>query len=159
ATGHERVLAALQQALDDDEGIIVVTGPAGAGKTLLCHLLLDRLGDDVTAAFLTYCHIADRTGLLQAILYDLNQPYANLSESELRLSLTEFLLKNFTDGRYTVLLIDEAQQLTPDVLEELRLLSNLEAADGKAVQIVLVGQPHLLTTLRQPSQAAFNQRV
>jgi general secretion pathway protein A len=159
ATGHERVLAALQRAIADDESLIVLSGAPGTGKTLLCHLLLDRLGNEVTAAFLTYCHISNRAGLLQAILYDLDQPYADLTESELRLHLTDFLLKNFADGRRTVLLIDEAQQLSAELLEELRLLSNLEASDGKAVQIVLVGQPHLLTVLRQPALAAFNQRV
>jgi type II secretory pathway predicted ATPase ExeA len=159
ATGHERALAQLLGAIADDEGLAVLTGPPGTGKTLLCHCLLERLGQDVTIAYLTNSHVEGRAGLLQAILYDLSQPYAGRTEQELRLALTDFLLENYRGGRRTVLIVDEAQNLPPDLLEELRLLGNLEGRQGRAVQVLLVGQPSLLETLRLPNLAAFNQRL
>jgi type II secretory pathway predicted ATPase ExeA len=159
ATSHEQALAQLLQAIAADEGLAVLTGAPGTGKTLLCHCLLERLGQDVTIAYLTNSHVEGRAGLLQAILYDLSQPYAGRTEQELRLALTEFLLENYRAGRRTVLIVDEAQNLPPDLLEELRLLGNLEGRQGRAVQVVLVGQPSLLETLRLPSLAAFAQRL
>src|SRR5262249_5885044 len=138
------------QAIADDEGLAVLTGAVGTGKTLLCHCLLERLGPQASTAFVTNSHLADRAGLFQAILYDLSLPYQGLSEQELRLALTDYLLQNYSGGRRTVILIDEVHHLTPDLLEELRLLGNLEARGGKAVQAVLVGQPALLETLRRP---------
>ena len=97
--------------------------------------------------------------LLQAILYDLSLPYEGRGEQEMRLALTDHLLRGYEEGRGTVLVVDEAQHLTPDLLEELRLLGNLEARSGKAVQVVLVGQPALLETLRRPELAALWQRL
>jgi len=159
ATTHERALARLLQAIHDDEGLLLVTGEPGTGKTLLCHRLLERLGAEVTSAFLTNSHFRDRAGLLQAILYDLSQPYAGLGEQELRLALTDFLLNTYNSGRRAVILLDEAQHLTPDLLEELRLLGNLEARHGKAVQVVLLGQQGLAETLRRPELAGLGQRL
>ncbi|HZY83277.1 MAG TPA: AAA family ATPase [Gemmataceae bacterium] len=159
ATSHERALARLLAGLGAGEGLLQVGGAAGTGKTLLCHLLLDRLGPDVTTAFLTNSHLRDRTGLFQAILFDLSLPYQGLGEQEARLALTEHLLKAFAGGRRTVLLVDEAHHLSSDLLEELRLLGNLEGRSGKAIQVVLLGLPALAETLRLPELAAFRQRL
>src|SRR5262249_23871086 len=141
ATGHEHALQRLLIALEDDEGIVLLSGEPGTGKTLLCHCLLERLGTGVTSAFLPLGRAGDRAGLLQAILSDLSLPYVGRSEQDARLALTDFLLNNFAGGKKTVLVMDEAQHLGPDLLEELRLLGNLEARQGKAVQIVLAAQP------------------
>jgi type II secretory pathway predicted ATPase ExeA len=108
---------------------------------------------------LTNGRAGSRAGLLQAILYDLSLPYEGRGEQELRLALTEHLLKSYEEGRSTLLILDEAQDLTPDLLEELRLLGNLESRSGRAVQVVLVGQPTLLETLRRRELAALWQRV
>lgn len=159
ATTHERALERLLQGLRQGEGVALLTGEPGTGKTLLCHCLLERLRPDTVTAFLVNSHLNSRFDLLQAILYDLSQPYEGRSEQELRLRLTEFLLHTFASGRRTVLLVDEAQHLAPDLLEELRLLGNLEAGLGKAVQILLVAQPALLHTLQRPELAALNQRL
>ncbi len=97
--------------------------------------------------------------MLQALLYDLSLPYQQRGEQEMRLALTDHLLRGYEKGRSTILVLDEAQHLTPDLLEELRLLGNLEAPSGKAVQVVLVGQPALLETLRRPELASFAQRL
>ena len=159
ATSHERALAALLQALADGEGIALLTGEPGTGKTLLCHCLLERLGEDTTSAFLTHSHLRDRVSLLQTILFDLSLPYEGRSEQELRLALTDFLLKNFGEGRRTVLVMDEAQHLSADLLEELRMLGNLEARHGKALQVVLASQPSLLEKLRYPPLSILSQRL
>jgi type II secretory pathway predicted ATPase ExeA len=159
ATGHEHALARLERALGDGEGLALLTGGPGAGKTLLCHCLLERLGPDVSSAFLTNSHFGSRAGLLQAILYDLSLPYEGRGEQELRLTLTDFLLRHYAEGRGTVLVVDEAQHLTPDLLEELRLLGNLEARHGPALQVVLAAQPALLDTLRLPELASLGQRL
>jgi type II secretory pathway predicted ATPase ExeA len=159
ATAHEQALARIHQAITDDEGLILLTGEPGTGKTLLCHCLLERLGPGVASAFVTNSHFPNRAGLLQAVLYDLSLPYQGQGEQELRLALTDYLLKNCQEGRRAVLVVDEAQHLTPDLLEELRLLGNLEAQEAKAIQVVLAGQPALEKTLRRPELAAFNQRA
>jgi type II secretory pathway predicted ATPase ExeA len=159
ATGHEQALQRLLRALDDGEGPVLLTGAPGTGKTLLCHCLLERLGPDVTSAFLTQGHFGGRAGLLQAILYDLSQPHEGRGEQELRLSLTDHLLRNYADGKRALVIVDEAQHLSPDLLEELRLLGNLEARQGKAVQVVLAAQPSLIVTLGRPDLASLSQRL
>jgi general secretion pathway protein A len=159
ATSHERALDRLLQGLRHGEGLALLTGEPGTGKTLLCHCLLERLGPETTTAFLTNSHLAERTDLFQAILYDLSQPWEGRCEQELRLRLTEFFLKNFSAGKRTLVVVDEAQHLTPDLLEELRLLGNLEAGLGKAVQVILAGQPSVLQTLQRPELAALSQRL
>jgi type II secretory pathway predicted ATPase ExeA len=159
ATSHENALGRLLQAVTDDEGAALLTGDPGTGKTLVCHRLLERLGADVASILLTHSHFSGRAGLLQAILFDLSIPYEGRSEQELRLALTDHLLKNYGAGRRTVLIVDEAHHLTPDLLEELRLLGNLESRHGKAVQVVLAAQPRLLEMLRRPQLASFSQRL
>src|SRR5262245_35440666 len=88
ATGHERALRRLLQALADVEGLVLLTGGPGTGKTLLGRCLLERLGPDLNSALLTNSHLHDRAALLQALLYDLSLPYEQRSEQELRLTLT-----------------------------------------------------------------------
>jgi type II secretory pathway predicted ATPase ExeA len=159
ATTHERALARLLQGLADDEGVVLLTAAPGMGKTLLCHVLLERLPGETSSALLTNSHCRGRLGLLQAILFDLSLPHEGRGEQELRLALTDFLLKNYAAGRRTVLIVDEAQHLASDQLEELRLLGNLEARDGKAFQLVLAAQPAIEETLRRPRLAALRQRL
>lgn len=159
ATAHECVLARLLQAIHGDEGLTLLTGDVGTGKTLICHQLLARLAPEATTAFITNSHLADRVGLFQAFLFDLSLPYQGLSEQELRLSVTDFLLTNYAARKRTVLIVDEAHHLGPDLLEEVRLLGNLEARGGKAFQAILVAQPHILETLKRPELAAFQQRL
>jgi type II secretory pathway predicted ATPase ExeA len=158
ATAHERALARLLEGLADGEGLVLLTGEPGTGKTLLCHCLLERLGE-ATSVFLTHGRFAGRSGLLQAILYDLSLPHRAWAEQELRLALTDFLLANYANGKTTVLVVDEAHHLEPDLLEELRLLGNLESRSGKALQVVLAAQPSLLATLSRPDLVSLSQRL
>jgi type II secretory pathway predicted ATPase ExeA len=159
ASSHEVALARMLQGIGDGEGFLVLAGEPGIGKTLLCHVLIERLGSDINCAFLTNSHFASRSALLQAILFEFSLPYEDKGEQELRLELTECLLSNYAANRRTLVVIDEAQNLNADLLEELRLLGNLEAQGGKAVHIVIVGQPSLLDTLTQPESASLRQRI
>jgi general secretion pathway protein A len=159
STVHESTLAALGRGLAEDESFVLMTGDAGTGKTLLGFLLLERLQDKVASAFLTNSHFADRSALLQAILYDLGLPYDEGTEQTLRLRLTDQLLKSCAADRRTILIVDEAHHLNADLLEEMRLLANLEAGGGKALQIVLLAQPSLTRSLRQPGLESLHQRM
>lgn len=159
STTHETALARLTGALEDQEGLMLVTGDPGTGKTLLCHHLLSGLDSKVTTVFLSNSHFCDRASLLQAILFELSLPYTGLSEQELRLSLTEFLLRNYGEGRRALLVVDEAHHLSADLLEELRLLGNLEGREGKTIQVILVAQPAILETICRTEMASFSQRL
>ncbi len=159
ASVHESALTALARGIAQDEGILLVTGDPGLGKTLLGYVLLERLDKEAVSAFLTNSHFADRAALLQAILYDLGLPHDNAGEQSLRLRLTDQLLKNCAAKKRTVLTIDEAHHLNADLLEELRLLANLEAGSGKALQIVLLAQPKILPALKQAGLESLQQRI
>lgn len=165
ATNHEYALARLLAGLGDGEGALVLTGGPGLGKTLLAHALLDRAGvrpgeaGDAEAVFLTGTPSRDRAGLFQALLYDLSLPHEGRGEQEMRLALIEHFLTRYAAGVRFLLVIDEAQHLTVEQLEELRLLGNLEGAKGKVVQVVLIGSPTLLATLALPELASLRQRV
>jgi type II secretory pathway predicted ATPase ExeA len=159
ATAHEAALAPLSAALADDAGLMLLTGQPGSGKTLLGQVLLERLGDKVHSAFLTNSHFPDRAALLQAILFDLGLPFEDGSEQVLRLRLTDFLLKSCAEGKRTVVIVDEAHLLSADLLEELRLLGNLEAGSGKAFQAVCLAQPLIAETIKQPLLQGWRQRM
>ncbi len=159
ATLHEATLAALRRGIAGDEGFVLLTGEPGSGKTLLAYLLLERLDENTVSAFLTNSHFADRAALLQAILYDLGLPHDGDQEQILRLRLTDHLLKSCAAKRRTLVIIDEAHHLNSDLLEELRLLANLEAGSGKAVQFVLIAQPKIVATLAQPGLESLQQRI
>ena len=157
ATSHELALAPLRQAVADGEAFALLLGEPGTGKTLLCHRLLE--GETAATAFLTNSHFPGRAGLLQAILFDLALPHDVGGEQALRLALTDFLLKNLAQDRRTLLVVDEAHHLTPDLLEELRLLSNVESGRRKALQIVLAGQPGFEKLMATSTLGAFRQRL
>jgi type II secretory pathway predicted ATPase ExeA len=159
ATGHEAALASLRRGLADDESQVLLSGAPGTGKTLLGYTLLERLASEYDTAFLTNGWLADRTALLQAILFDLGLPFETGAEQVLRLRLTDHLLTTCAAGRRTLLVIDEAHHLGADLLEELRLLGNLEAGSGKAVQVVLLAQPAIAANLQRPELAALRQRL
>ena len=158
STPHEQALAPLLRALRDDEGLAVLVGEPGTGKTLLGHILLERTGASENA-FLGHSHFPDRRSLLQTILFDLALPHDDdVSEQTLRLRLIEHALKTAASGKRLICVVDEAHHLSVDMLEELRLLGNLEAG-RKAFQVVCLAQPELLVTLKQPKMASWNQRL
>ncbi len=159
SSGHESVLKALRAAIQEHQAFAVLTGEPGTGKTLILHRLAESLDSQRLITWISNTHLPDPAALFQTLLYDLNRLQEGKSEQELRLAVTDLLLQSYQDGKPVVLLIDEAHHLRPEVLEELRLLTNLEARDGKALQVVLAGLPSLLQTLRLPELASLLQRI
>lgn len=159
ATGHEQALDRVCQAIEDEEGLILLSGEAGLGKTIVARRLLETLPEETRPVLLTNSHFAERVDLLHAILYELGLPYLGLGEQDARIAVTESCLEFFGEGGKTLIVLDEAQQLSPDLLEELRLLSNLEGKDGRAVQILLLAMPEFEETLNRPGMTSFRQRL
>jgi type II secretory pathway predicted ATPase ExeA len=138
----------------------LIDGPPGTGKTLVARKWLEHLLPDVPRVVVPSARADGPGELHQAILFDLAQPYHGLSEQELRLAVTGHLLDAAVEGAYpTVLVLDEAQHLGRTVLEELRLLGNLETRQGAALFIVLVAQPALRETLATPGLEPLAQRL
>ena len=135
-------LEALLYAITHDEGIVKVTGEVGSGKTMLCRVLMERLPDNVETIYLANPSLA-RDEILFAVADELKVELANDRPSRLMRALLEHLIAVYAEGRRVVVLIDEAHAMPRETLEEIRLLSNLEANRHKLLQIVLFGQPEL----------------
>ncbi|MFN2432431.1 MAG: AAA family ATPase [Gemmatimonadota bacterium] len=155
---HLEALEHLKYGIQERMGFVVVTGEVGTGKTTILRSLLDSLEADTNTAFVFNTRITVKQ-LLKGILTDLGLDAAGLEKDEMVQALNEFLLRQLEERRNTVVVIDEAQNLTPEVLEELRLLSNLETAQAKLLQILLVGQPELNYVLNLPQLRQLRQRI
>jgi len=157
---HNEALAALYYGVRWHKGFIVVTGEVGTGKTLLlrCLLRLLRASKDVSYAYLFNSRLAP-TEFLQYIVSDFGLPSSGKNKGELLLDLGQFLIARGSKKLTTVLIIDEAHHLSEEILEEVRLLSNLETTDEKLLQIVLVGQPELDEKLDSIELRQLKQRI
>jgi general secretion pathway protein A len=155
---HQEALGHLLYGIEERKGFITVTGEVGTGKTLLCRALLDRLGCHVRTALIFNSFMLE-IELLRAINEDFGIPQGGVTRKELIDHLNQYLIGEFSAGRNAVLIIDEAQNLAPPVLEQIRMLSNLETERGKLLQIVLVGQPELRQQLARPELRQLNQRI
>jgi len=157
---HNEALAALYYGVRWHKGFVVVTGEVGTGKTLLLRCLLRLLKEskDVAYAYVFNGRLSP-TEFLQYILSDLGLQASGKNKSELLLELGEFLVSRGSKKLTTVLIIDEAHLLSEDILEEIRLLSNLETPDDKLLQIVLVGQPELDDKLDSLGLRQLKQRI
>jgi type II secretory pathway predicted ATPase ExeA len=149
----------MRYCITEGRGIGLVTGEPGTGKSLVCRRLAHSLADAYATAIITNTNMTSVKALLQAILYDLDLPFRGMDEQDLRLMLTDHLLGKHSSGGRTVLLIDEAQNLSLPLFEELRMLGNLEGDATKLVQIVLFGHSRLGLVLRRPELETFNQRI
>ncbi len=156
---HKEALSHLLYGVSQRKGIIVITGEIGTGKTTLCRFFLSQLGENVKTAFILNPNFSE-VQLLEAIIRDFG---ITINKKKTRLSLiwelNKFLLNESSSGNNVVLIIDEAQNLKPAQLEQVRLLSNLETEKDKLLQIILVGQPELNYKLDLYELRQLQQRV
>ncbi len=157
---HKEALDHLLYGINERKGFIVITGGIGTGKTTLCRTLLSQL-DTQTKSALVFSSFISGVELLKIINHEfgIQMDPADEGKKDYVDALNKFLLKTFSDGGNSVLLMDEAQNLTPDHLEQIRMLSNLETEREKLIQIVLVGQSELGELLATPSLKQLNERV
>jgi general secretion pathway protein A len=155
---HRKTLAQLQYGTQERKGFIVLTGKAGTGKTTVIHALRRRLGDHTAVS-----HVFNSTlpfdGLLECVLGDLGIATPAESRAQRLMVLNTLLIERERRGQNTVLIVDEAQNLSPETLEAIRLLSNLETTTTRRLQILLVGQPALGATLNLPELQPLKERV
>ncbi len=156
---HQGVLDALAVSCERGQGIGVLTGEAGLGKSLVGLRLAFELQPTFATAFLGHSAYATRRALLQAILYELNRPFDRKAEQELRLELASALKALRPEKQGFVLIVDEAHRLSLPLLDELRLLTLLAEAGEPLARVVLIGDRDLEERLANPELAAFNQRV
>jgi len=157
---HREALDHLLYGIGERKGFIVVTGGIGTGKTTLCRALLGRLGPETRTAMVFNSCVSDLE-LLQTINQEFGVSAGPGAQSKKGLAdaLNRFLLDNFGRGGNAVVLIDESQNLSPEVLEQARMLSNLETEKEKLIQIVLMGQPELRELLAGPRLRQLDERI
>ena len=155
---HSLAYTMLDYGVEHGDGITVITGGVGCGKTTLIRHLLNNLERDVTVGLIS--NTEQEIGvLLKWVLLAFDQPYDATDKVALFDQLQRHLIEEYSQGRRSVLIIDEAQNLAVHTLEELRMLSNINADKDQLLQLVLVGQPQLKALLRRPELEQFAQRV
>jgi len=158
STKHREAFNHLLYGIRERKGFVQLTGEVGAGKTTLCRALLEQLdGKFSTALILNPVMSGDE--LMKAIATEFGLEVRGKDRMETMASLTDFLLKQTLAGKETVLIVDEAQNLTEDLLEQVRLISNIETDDRKLLQIVLMGQPELRDRLNSHKLRQLRQRI
>ncbi len=156
---HQEAFAHLLYGIDTRTGFIVLSGEVGTGKTTIIRTLLNQLSPDTHRTALIFNPTLSPLGLLQEINREFSLPCTSRETRELLDALNAFLLEENRAGRTVVLVIDEAQNLSPEVLEQIRLISNLETERAKLIQIVLVGQPELKRLLARQELRQLHQRI
>jgi len=150
----------LRYGIGQKEGFMLVTGAPGTGKTTLCRDLLEKLDPGKFRVALLFNPFLNGVEMLQALLSEFGLgDTQSTSRKELLDRLNTYLLQQLANGRTCIAIFDEAQHLSTEFLEQIRVLSNLETEREKLIQIVLVGQPELLTLIRTPQMAQLDQRV
>jgi general secretion pathway protein A len=157
--GHKRAFAYLQYGLYQSEGFIVITGEVGAGKTTIARSLFEQLDrEKVVAAQLVSTQL-DADDMLRAVGVAFGLPLKSASKAIVLGSLEAFLCQLTMENKRALLIVDEAQNLTPRAIEELRMLSNFQLGDQALLQSFLVGQPELRTMMQSPAMQQLRQRV
>ena len=155
---HTEAISTLVYAIEQRKGFVVITGDIGSGKTTVCRTLLNQLNAQTEIVLVTNTHISGKD-LLMTVLDDLGIEYTPGSKSRLLSQLNYYLIEQLRNDRNVVLIIDEAQNLSASVLEEVRMLSNLETESEKLIQIIFMGQPELKKKLALPRLEQLRQRI
>ena len=155
---HDLALTHLEYGITDNKGFIVLTGDVGTGKTTLINFFLSKIITDVNTALIFNTNL-DPTTFLEMVVKDFGVHTPDTRRSTLYDSLYQFLLDEHIHGRRSVLIIDEAQNMPQETLEEVRMLSNFETEDSYLLQIIMAGQPQLRQRLNDPELAQLTQRI
>ena len=156
---HQRALSYLQYGLDQGEGFIVVTGPIGTGKTTIARNLLNNLGDaSIVAAQLVTTKLNPQE-LLELVVSEFNITVQGESKADLLQGIEQFLIQLHRQGKRALLLVDEAQNLPSESVEELRMLSNFQLDNKPLIQSFLLGQEELKGIIQAPNMEQFRQRI
>lgn len=155
---HKRGLAYLEYGLREKRDVIVVSGEVGSGKTTLIRVILKSLDPNIRVAWIINPLLSPNE-LLKMILHDLGLDAKGADKADMLSAFNDYLVEETLAGNRVLLIIDEAQNLSSEALEEIRLLSNLETSKEKLLQILLVGQPELRDTLRSYELRQLNQRI
>lgn len=155
---HQLALNLLEYGLTEQTGFVVITGEVGSGKTTLVRQLLNSVSDEVVIGLITNTHQSFGE-LLQWIALAFDLDCRDKDKVQLYQDFVNFLIEQYASSRRTVVIIDEAQNLSLSALEELRMLSNINADKDYLLQLILVGQPELLRKLKRPQLRQFVQRV
>ncbi len=155
---HEEAISHLLYGVSQRKGIIVLTGEIGTGKTTICRFFLNQVSKNVKTAFILNPTFSE-TQLLESILKDFGITPRKNTKLGMVWELNNFLLRESEAGNNLVLIIDEAQNLKPSLLEQIRLLSNLETEKDKLLQVILVGQPELNNRLNLYDLRQLRQRI
>ncbi len=155
---HREALAHLTYGIRERVGFIEITGEVGTGKTTICRALLNQLDDKTKTAFIFNSNLSESL-LMQTIVEDFGIKTTQRGKGALFSVLNRFLIDQLALDNNVVLIIDEAQNLSTKLLEQVRMLSNLESENEKLLQIVLVGQPELRDKLNLPNLRQLRQRI
>jgi general secretion pathway protein A len=155
---HTTALDSLIYAINQRKGFVVITGEIGSGKTTVCRTLLSKLDRHTHVALVTNTHLSSKD-LLMTVMDDLGIEFKSSSKAGLLSQLNTYLIDQLKLDNNVVLIVDEAQNLKPSVLEEIRMLSNLETETEKLIQIILLGQPELKQKLALSRLEQLRQRV
>jgi general secretion pathway protein A len=155
---HREAYNHLLYGIRERKGFVQMTGEVGAGKTTLCRALLEHLDEQYSTALILN-PVLSPDEMMKAIAAEFHLPVNGLDRLDTLAVINDFLLRQVDDGKESVLIIDEAQDLTDDLLEQVRLLSNLETDNRKLLQIVLMGQPELRDRINNPRLRQLRQRI
>ena len=155
---HARAKAYMESTIWFTDGFVVITGEIGAGKTTLIETFLRELQTDAVVAQINQTQLSP-TAFLQTVLVQFGFSPFNMKKPEVLTTLNQFLVEQHIAGRKVLLIVDEAQNLSPRVLEEVRMLSGIETTKDKALRIILAGQPELNDKLNSPELVQLTQRV
>jgi general secretion pathway protein A len=155
---HLEALNSMRYAIEGRKGFVVITGEIGAGKTTVCRTVLNLLDNKTKVGLITNTHLTPQE-LMETILDEFEVEYKEGSKQKLLSQFNDFLIRQLADDMNVVLIIDEAQNLSSRVMEEVRMLSNLETEREKLIQIILLGQPELKKKLQDENLVQFKQRI